>query len=109
MGTSRIAVGRLAGAARAVTRPVRGRVEEALRAAGPVRGPAVAVRDAAVAVGVAGVLLLAGLAEGEGGAWPGYGLLVAGGLVLVVRRRAPVVALAGAGACAVGYQAAGFD
>ncbi|XVU22113.1 sensor histidine kinase [Actinoplanes sp. CA-054009] len=65
-------------------------------------------RDAAVAVGVAAVLLAAGLSE-KGGAWPGYVLLVAGGLVLVVRRRAPVVALAGAGACAVGYQAAGFD
>jgi signal transduction histidine kinase len=36
-------------------------------------------------------------------------LLVAGGLALAARRRAPVAVLAVTGLCAVGYQAAGFD
>ncbi|SCG66411.1 Signal transduction histidine kinase [Micromonospora halophytica] len=40
---------------------------------------------------------------------PGYALLVAGGLALAVRRRAPVFVLAVTGLCAVGYQAVGFD
>jgi signal transduction histidine kinase len=39
----------------------------------------------------------------------GQVLLVAGGLALAVRRRAPVAVLAVTGSCALGYQAAGFD
>jgi signal transduction histidine kinase len=71
----------------------------------------IGVRDALIAAGVALVLLVAGLSgPGSAGAGPvGYALLAAGGLVLVVRRRAPVVALVVSGLCAVGYQAAGFD
>ncbi|WP_086731254.1 sensor histidine kinase [Streptomyces carpinensis] len=70
------------------------------------------VRDWAIAVGVAAALLATGLA----GQHPsqdrdllGYALLTAGGLTLAARRRAPVPVLAVTGACAVGYQAAGFD
>jgi signal transduction histidine kinase len=72
----------------------------------------IGVRDWAIAVGVAGILLVTGLS------WQhaatdldplGHALLTAGGLVLVARRRAPVPVLAVAGLCAVGYQAAGFD
>jgi signal transduction histidine kinase len=69
-------------------------------------------RDVAVAVGVAAVLLTAGLVEQRSGAGSnplGYALLVLSGLVLTVRRRAPVVALIATGACTVGYHSAGFD
>ncbi|MEU8818338.1 sensor histidine kinase [Actinoplanes sp. NPDC048796] len=84
------------------------------RTAIPVRGRAVEVRDVAVAAGTATVLVIAALTgEGAGtptaGQWLGYGLLAAGGLVLVVRRWAPVAALVATGVCAAGYQAAGFD
>ncbi|GCB47401.1 histidine kinase [Streptomyces sp. NL15-2K] len=70
------------------------------------------VRDWAIAVGVAAALLLTGL-SGQHSATNldllGYALLVAGGLALAARRRAPVPVLAVTGLCAVGYQAAGFD
>ncbi|BAU85325.1 two-component system histidine kinase [Streptomyces laurentii] len=65
-----------------------------------------------IGAGVAGALLVTGL-SGQGAATGagllGYVLLVAGGLALVARGRAPVAVLAGTGVCAVGYQAAGFD
>ncbi|MET8145469.1 histidine kinase [Sphaerisporangium sp. NPDC005288] len=70
------------------------------------------VTDWVIAVGVAAALLVTGL-SGQGSATYldllGYGLLGVGGLVLAVRRRAPVPVLAVTGLCAVGYQAAGFD
>src|SRR4051812_50023428 len=68
-------------------------------------------RDGMIAAGVAAVLLVAGMSgQGSAGSDPvGYVLLAAGGLVLVVRRRAPVVALVVSVLCAVGYQAAGLD
>ncbi|MET8158008.1 histidine kinase [Sphaerisporangium sp. NPDC005289] len=70
------------------------------------------VTDWVVAVGVTAALLVTGL-SGQGSAayldLLGYGLLGVGGLVLAVRRRAPVPVLAVTGLCAVGYQAAGFD
>ncbi|MET7665985.1 histidine kinase [Streptomyces sp. NPDC005463] len=68
--------------------------------------------DWVIAVGVAAALLVTGL-SGQRSATNldllGYGLLAAGGLALVARRRAPVAVLAVTGLCAVGYQAAGFD
>ncbi|WP_144122536.1 sensor histidine kinase [Catellatospora sichuanensis] len=70
------------------------------------------VKDWAVAVGVAATLLVAGLSENRSAmdADPvGYSLLVAGGLALAARRRAPVAVLAVTGLCAAGYQALGFD
>src|SRR5215207_6857824 len=70
------------------------------------------VRDWAIAVFVAAILLVAGL-SGDHSATDldllGYALLAAGGLALAARRRAPVLVLAVTGLCAVGYQAAGFD
>ncbi|MET7397998.1 histidine kinase [Dactylosporangium sp. NPDC005572] len=63
--------------------------------------------DWLIAVGVAAILVVAGLSA-EGSA-AGYVLLAAGGLALAARRRAPVAVLVVTGACAVGYQAAGFD
>ncbi|MER5218769.1 sensor histidine kinase [Streptomyces flaveus] len=79
--------------------------------AGLSRVPA-GVRDWAIAVGVAAALLVTGL-SGQHSATNlellGYALLVAGGLALAVRRRAPVPVLAVTGLCAVGYQATGFD
>ncbi|PAZ13975.1 two-component sensor histidine kinase [Streptomyces sp. SA15] len=70
------------------------------------------VRDWVIAVGVATALLVTGL-SGQHSATNldllGYALLVAGGLTLAARRRAPVPVLAVTGLCAVGYQAAGFD
>ncbi|WP_238015045.1 histidine kinase [Dactylosporangium sp. AC04546] len=63
--------------------------------------------DWLIAIGVAAILVVAGLSA-EGPA-VGYVLLAAGGLVLAARRRAPVAVLVVTGACAVGYQAAGFD
>ncbi|MFF5503462.1 sensor histidine kinase [Streptomyces roseolus] len=68
--------------------------------------------DAAVAVGVTAALLVtaaSGDRPGPALAVAGYGLLAVGGLALLARRRAPRVVLAVTGACAVGYQAAGFD
>ncbi|MEV0381721.1 histidine kinase [Nonomuraea sp. NPDC050643] len=70
------------------------------------------VTDWAIAVGVAATLLVTGLSGGHSGTYLdllGHALLLAGGLALVVRRRAPVPVLAVTGLCAVGYQAAGFD
>ncbi|MEV4148267.1 histidine kinase [Amycolatopsis sp. NPDC049691] len=70
------------------------------------------VVDGVVAAGVAAALLIAGLSARH---VPtaldplGYALLVAGGLALVARRRAPVVVLAVTAACALGYQVAGFE
>src|SRR5918995_178775 len=70
------------------------------------------VRDWVIAVCVAATLLVAGL-SGQHAATDlellGYALLVAGGLALAARRRAPVPVLAVTGLCAVGYQAVGFD
>ncbi|MFI5959513.1 sensor histidine kinase [Cryptosporangium sp. NPDC051539] len=66
------------------------------------------VRDWAVALGVAVILLVAGLSDQEV-APVGYPLLVLGGLALAARRRFPVGVLVVTGLCAVGYQAAGFD
>jgi signal transduction histidine kinase len=70
------------------------------------------VRDWAIAVGVAATLLVTGVSGQHAGTVPdllGRALLVAGGLALVARRRAPVPVLAVTGLCAAGYQAAGFD
>jgi signal transduction histidine kinase len=70
------------------------------------------VRDWVIAVGVAAALLVTGL-SGQHSSTSlgllGYALLVAGGLALAARRRAPVPVLAVTGLCAVGYQAADFD
>ncbi|MET7747564.1 histidine kinase [Micromonospora sp. NPDC005367] len=70
------------------------------------------VGDWAIAVCVAAVLLVAGLSENRPATDVdplGYVLLVAGGLALAARRRAPVPVLAATGVCAVGYQAVGFE
>lgn len=70
------------------------------------------VRDWAIAVGVAAALLITGVSGQHSATVPdllGHALLVAGGLALVVRRRAPVPVLVVTGLCAAGYQAAGFD
>ncbi|WOT36232.1 sensor histidine kinase [Streptomyces coeruleorubidus] len=75
-------------------------------------GVPAAVRDWAIALGVAALLLGTGLSGEHPGAGPdvlGYALLTAGGLALAARRRAPLAVLAVTGLCAVGYQAAGFD
>jgi signal transduction histidine kinase len=69
-------------------------------------------RDWAIAVGVAATLLVTGVSGQHSTTVPGllgHALLVAGGLTLVARRRAPVPVLAVTGLCAAGYQAAGFD
>ncbi|MCX2180355.1 sensor histidine kinase [Streptomyces sp. SKN60] len=70
--------------------------------------------DPVIAVGVAAALVVTGVSErpAQGTTWVGllgYGLLAAGGLALLARRRAPVAVLVMTGLCAVGYQAAGFD
>ncbi|MCC5036003.1 histidine kinase [Streptomyces sp. WAC 00631] len=68
--------------------------------------------DGVIAVGVAAALLVTGVSGQQSATGPaplGHGLLVAGGLALAARRRAPVPVLAVTGLCAVGYQAAGFD
>ncbi|MFB7114414.1 sensor histidine kinase [Streptomyces sp. NPDC056190] len=70
------------------------------------------VGDWAIAIGVAGALLATGLSGGHSAddlGLLGYALLVAGGLALAARRRAPLPVLAVTGLCAVGYQAVGFD
>lgn len=72
----------------------------------------VGVRDAAIAVGVAVILLITGFAERPAGTGPavlGLALLGAGGLALAGRRRWPVAVLVVTGLCAVGWQALGFD
>ncbi|WP_433272374.1 histidine kinase [Actinosynnema sp. CS-041913] len=72
----------------------------------------IAVRDWAIAVGVAASLLVAGLSGHHlaTGLDPlGHALLIAGGLALAARRRAPVAVLAVTGLSALGYQAVGFD
>ncbi|SFW43425.1 sensor histidine kinase [Amycolatopsis australiensis] len=70
------------------------------------------VVDGVLAAGVAAVLLVAGL-SGQHGPTAldplGYALLVAGGLALVARRRAPIVVLAVTAVCALAYQAIGFE
>ncbi|MGC5022459.1 sensor histidine kinase [Micromonospora sp. DT47] len=61
---------------------------------------------------MAATLLVAGLSGNHSATdidLLGYALLVAGGLALAARRRAPVSVLAVTGLCAVGYQAVGFD
>ncbi|MET8508756.1 sensor histidine kinase [Streptomyces sp. NPDC004787] len=66
--------------------------------------------DPLIALGVAAALLVTGVAERSSGpVFLGYGLLAAGGLALLARRRAPVAVLVVTGLCAVGCQAAGFD
>ncbi|SFF62936.1 Signal transduction histidine kinase [Actinopolymorpha cephalotaxi] len=68
--------------------------------------------DVVIAVGVAGALVAAGLSEARPATSLdplGYGLLAAGGLALVARRRSPVAVLVVTGLCALGYQAVGFD
>ncbi|WP_106402294.1 sensor histidine kinase [Actinocorallia populi] len=72
----------------------------------------VSAGDWSVAVGVAVVLLVTGLSGQRAVAGLdllGPALLAVGGLALAARRRAPVLVLAVAGLCAVGYQAVGFD
>ncbi|WP_103353115.1 sensor histidine kinase [Amycolatopsis sp. CA-128772] len=70
------------------------------------------IGDAVIAAGVAAALLVAGLSATRR---PmdldvlGYAALVAGGLALAARRRAPVVVLAVTAGCALAYQAAGFE
>ncbi|RST12603.1 sensor histidine kinase [Streptomyces sp. WAC05374] len=75
-------------------------------------GERIGAGDWAIAAGVAVILLVTGLSgERSAAAFEvvGHVLLVAGGLALAVRRRAPVAVLAVTALCAVGYQAAGFD
>ncbi|MFI6289054.1 histidine kinase [Streptomyces sp. NPDC051018] len=70
------------------------------------------VGDWAIAVGVAAALLVTGLSGRHSTTnldLLGYALLVAGGLTLSARRRAPVPVLAATGLSAWGYQSAGFD
>ena len=70
------------------------------------------VRDAAIAIGVAGALVLAGLSSDPppgGRDVLGLALLASGGLALAAGRRAPVAVLTVTGLCAVGYQAVGYD
>jgi len=72
----------------------------------------IGVRDGLVGVGVAAILLITGLSADRSGTALdplGFALLIAGGLALTARRRAPVAVLILTGACAVGYRAAGFE
>jgi signal transduction histidine kinase len=72
----------------------------------------IAFTDCVVAACVAAFLLVAGLSTRHpaSGLDPlGYALLVAGGLALAARRRAPVIVLAVTGLCALGHQAVGLD
>ena len=74
--------------------------------------PGVGAGDWAIAGCVAASLLVTGLSEERAESnlqLLGYALLVAGGLALAARRRAPVAVLAVTGLCAVGSQAAGLD
>ncbi|MEU2164124.1 sensor histidine kinase [Streptomyces sp. NPDC019208] len=71
-----------------------------------------AVTDWATALGVAALLLVTGLSgphPAGGRELLGATLLVTGGLALAARRRAPLVVLAAAGLCAVGYLGTGFE
>ncbi|MFD9214602.1 hypothetical protein ACFVY9_16155, partial [Streptomyces sp. NPDC059544] len=71
-----------------------------------------AVTDWATASGVAALLLVTGLSgphPAGGRELLGATLLVTGGLALAARRRAPLVVLAVAGLCAVGYLGIGFE
>ncbi|MFJ5829377.1 sensor histidine kinase [Streptomyces sp. NPDC093089] len=69
--------------------------------------------DGVVAVGLAATLVVTGFSQqgsaSDGRAVLGYALLAVGGLALAARKRVPVAVLGVTGACAVGYQAAGFD
>lgn len=68
--------------------------------------------DGVIAAGVAAALLAAGLSGTHHPAGLdvlGYAALVAGGLALAARRRAPVAVLAATAVCALAYQAAGFE
>jgi signal transduction histidine kinase len=67
--------------------------------------------DGVIAAGVAAALLTAGLSGARPGQFAvlGYAFLVAGGLALAARRRAPIAVLAATAGCALGYQAAGFE
>ncbi|KRV49029.1 histidine kinase [Wenjunlia vitaminophila] len=70
------------------------------------------VRDWAIAVCVAAMLLSAALSGDHTGTdldLLGYALLVVGGLALGARRRAPVAVLVVTGLCVVGCQAAGLE
>ncbi|MFG2049329.1 sensor histidine kinase [Micromonospora sp. NPDC048935] len=69
----------------------------------------IGVRDWAVAVGVATVVLVTGLSEPRGLEPLGGVLVAAGGLALAARRRAPIPVLAFTGLCAVAGQGAGVD
>ncbi|MGY0234401.1 sensor histidine kinase [Longispora urticae] len=67
--------------------------------------------DGAVAVGVAAMTLVSGLSGQHPSTalgLPGCALLAASGLILTVRRRAPVAVLAATGLFTVGYLALGF-
>ncbi|MEU0534369.1 sensor histidine kinase [Amycolatopsis tolypomycina] len=68
--------------------------------------------DGVIAVGVAAALVVAGLSgphRSPGLDVLGYAALAAGGLALVVRRRAPVAVLAATAVAALAYQVAGFE
>jgi signal transduction histidine kinase len=69
----------------------------------------IAFTDYAIAVGVAAFLVVAGLSARQAFDPLGYTLLVAGGLALVARGRAPITVLAVTGVCALGHQAVGID
>ncbi|MFG2005126.1 sensor histidine kinase [Spirillospora sp. NPDC048911] len=70
------------------------------------------VRDWAIAVGAAAMLLFAGLSGRHPGGYMDlltYVLPVVAGLALAARQRAPLTVLAVTGLCATAYLAAGFD
>jgi signal transduction histidine kinase len=70
----------------------------------------IGLRDWAVAAGVTASVLAAALTRPlPGPAAPTLALLLAGGLALAARRRAPVAVLAATGACALGQQVLGAD
>jgi signal transduction histidine kinase len=72
----------------------------------------IAVTDCAIAACVAAFLMVVGLSAQHPATSLdplGYALLVAGGLALAARRRAPVTVLAVTGLCALGHQAVGLD
>ncbi|WP_290053429.1 sensor histidine kinase [Amycolatopsis solani] len=65
--------------------------------------------DGVIAAGVAVAQLSAGLSADHPPSVPGYAALVAGGLALAARRRAPVAVLVATAGCALAHQAAGFE
>ncbi|MEQ0563857.1 histidine kinase [Amycolatopsis sp. NEAU-NG30] len=67
------------------------------------------ILDGAIALGVAAALLVTGLSGHHEPDLLAYALLAAGGLALAVRRRYPLAVLVVTAACALGYQAAGFE